>query len=166
MNQTVLTSESESSYWLAVARLVSGLVHRAPSGQSSLLKVDGLRDNGKFYTVMLDGSIEEGPKFRKNGGDLRALLAEVVVESSAAVHDLASKDDVSLRELAGLFAQVDGIARKGAFIALRMDSRHLDGPYQVSMGGPLFGTAYFDESGTDILPLMRDAISFWKDHRG
>jgi hypothetical protein len=57
----------------------------------------------------------------------------------------------------------DELVRHGAFIALRMDAGHAGGMYQVSMGGPLFGAGYFNESGSDLLALMRAAARFHDD---
>lgn len=54
----------------------------AQSGQPSLVKIDGLREHGKIYTVMLDGPAEEGPSFRKNTGDLHASLEGAIGVSS------------------------------------------------------------------------------------
>lgn len=89
-------------------------------------------------------------------------LMEDALEYPASWNERA-EDDQSLRELAGLFAQANEIACKGAFVALRMDAASACGLYRVSMGGPLLGEAYFDEGGTDLVVLMRTAIQFFED---
>jgi len=142
-----------------IARLVMELGRLARSGQPSLVKIDGLREHGKIYTVVLDGPENQLPAFRKNGGNLRELLDEAIV-ASPSEWSLPAEDEPLLRELADLFSREVELIRHGAFIALRMDMDNVSGVYQVSTGGPTFGEAYFHEGGSDLLGLMSAALKF------
>jgi hypothetical protein len=64
--------------WRECAELLAALDAIGRQGGNALVKVDGARPDGAFYTVVISGGRLGEAFFRKDGADLPALLREAV----------------------------------------------------------------------------------------
>jgi hypothetical protein len=71
-------SSEQVSLWSGVAGLLAGLDAIGREGANVVVKIDGGRPDGSFYTVVISGGRLEEEFFRKDSGDLAALLQEAV----------------------------------------------------------------------------------------
>lgn len=74
-----LDAEGGVSSWGNAVRLLAAFDAIGRDGAVALLKVDGVRENGLIYTVVLSGGrLSRGAGFHKDSADLQALLREAV----------------------------------------------------------------------------------------
>jgi hypothetical protein len=64
--------------WEELAPLMNGLERIGRSGSTALVKVDGARQDGAVYTVVISGGRLGESFFRKDGDDLAVLLHEAI----------------------------------------------------------------------------------------
>jgi hypothetical protein len=64
--------------WIDAAPLMSELQRATSDGGTLVVKVDNERDDGRVYTVVVNGSRYVGRFFRTDGADLVAILREAL----------------------------------------------------------------------------------------
>jgi hypothetical protein len=64
--------------WRGCAELLAALDAIGREGGNALVKIDGARPDGSFYTVVISGGRLGEAFFRKDGADLPALLREAI----------------------------------------------------------------------------------------
>ncbi|MDP2272156.1 MAG: hypothetical protein Q8N23_21365 [Archangium sp.] len=71
--------EGELAVWGNAVRLLAAFDAIGRDGAVALLKVDGVRENGLVYTVLVSGGrLPKDAAFRKDGADLQGLLREAL----------------------------------------------------------------------------------------
>ncbi len=74
-----LDAEGGVAVWGNAVRLLAAFDAIGRDGAVALLKVDGVRENGLVYTVLVSGGrLPKNSSFRKDGADLQGLLREAV----------------------------------------------------------------------------------------
>ncbi|NII52786.1 hypothetical protein [Luteibacter sp. SG786] len=147
---------SDMPYWLRVARLVLQLAELGHRGRSSLLKMDGLRQRGRIYTVLIDGDPDSAPAFREDSAQLCETLERALNAVPLPV-GLYSANTPDPGAIAGPLARLDAFARTGAVVSVRVDHARAPKLLQVHVG---FGEAYFHVEGSELRPLLKRAITF------
>jgi len=69
--------------WRESVQLLAALDAIGRDGASALVKIDGGRDDGRVYTVVVSGGALAEGAFRKDGAELRPLLDEAVAFCAA-----------------------------------------------------------------------------------
>jgi hypothetical protein len=130
-------------HWNRIALHVQAacaLVER--DGTWVLIKFDGLRDNGKIYTVMIDGAGDVDAIVRINSGDLAGTLSTMFGTVTTAM-------EVPAEDFVEPLRSFDLLARRGLVINLRILrerenlefevflSREGNAPRQIRVCGPV-----------------------------
>jgi hypothetical protein len=92
-------------------RAACALVER--DGTWILIKFDGLRDNGKIYTVMVDGAGDVDAIVRIDSGDLEETLSKMFGTVTAAT-------EVHAEDFVAPLRSFDLLARRGFVLSLRI----------------------------------------------
>jgi hypothetical protein len=140
--------------WQRIARLLlnaNALV--LAQGSGVIVKWDGLRDNGKIYTVVWEGGTDEGPRFRAETDNLESALGPAFSSDTSA--ELGAMD-----RLAELLATIDDAARRNLVILIRMTPT----PGGVSNHVLAFGTVNenlgFEKKGDDLVMMLEEVVAF------
>lgn len=76
--QAGLETRDSIDTWNDSSKLLSAIDAIARDGGSAVVKVDGGRNDGRVYTVVVSGGRLGDEFFRKDGSDLQVLLREAV----------------------------------------------------------------------------------------
>jgi hypothetical protein len=67
--------------------------------------------------------------------------------------------------VSGLLAALDAVGRDGANAMVKIDGARPNGEiYTVVVSGGKLGDAFFRKDGADVDALLRDAVSFYREH--
>ena len=114
MKREVTGGTDEMERWNRIALHVQAacaLVER--EGTWVLIKFDGLRDNGKIYTVMIDGAGDVDAIVKINSSDLEETLSKMFGNVAAAT-------EVRAEDFAEPLRSFDLLARRAFVISLRI----------------------------------------------
>ena len=78
LSKVGLGSWGEMDSWRDSSRLLSALDAIGRDGGNALVKIDGGRNDGRVYTVVVSGGRLGDEFFRKDGSDLHALVLEAI----------------------------------------------------------------------------------------
>ena len=79
------TWQAQVARWKGLAELLAAFEAIGRDGAVAIVKVDGERTNGDVYTVVVSGAKLGGRFFRKDGGELAALLQEALAWYADAI---------------------------------------------------------------------------------
>lgn len=154
INDSIGTCDTQP--WLCVASLVMRLAESGRRGQSSLMKMDGLRESRRMYTILMDGDADTGPAFRENSAELCLALERALSAVPMSVGSY-SADGAEQATIAGLLSRLDAFARTGAVVALRVDHGRAPEILQMQVS---IGDAYFHAESGELQPLLEEAMMF------
>ncbi|UPG93762.1 hypothetical protein [Luteibacter aegosomatissinici] len=144
--------------WREIAWLFGRAVAYALTTFPVLIKFDGLRENGKIYTVGIDAFPDYEATRRFDGADLSLILREVFPTDPASA---PGQDEPSIVRLADLLAMIDRVARSGCYIAIRIDAAASGGPFEIVMGDGIFQKQGVRYQGADLVALLEASVSHY-----
>jgi hypothetical protein len=142
------------SYWTRIAGLVARAEGSVKStGHAVLIKFDGQRENGEIYTVLVDGDLDSGPRFRTDTSDLEGAL-------NAAFPAAEGAGFYRVDELVELLHTVNASTKHRFFVALRIERVGGASRCDVASSGPERDVPGFHYAGDDMLDALARVVEF------
>ncbi len=115
-----------------------------------------------MYTVLIDGGPDLEPAFREDSAELCPALERALSGISLSVES-NSADGTGPGVIADLLEGLNSFARAGAVVSVRVDHARAPEFLQVHVGS---GNAYFHVEGSELQPLLEEAIVFAESLQG
>lgn len=145
--------------WKSVAFALASVQMSTKAGHSWLIKVDGQRESGDVYTVLVEPKVGP-PQFRSDGASLSDLLNDALTRIG---YDLLSPQSAATEweSASERLAWLDRWARSGAIFLLQIDGNdRFGGLFEVVLSDLPATQGYFREAADALSPLLAQACVF------